>query len=405
MKTPEEVSRKLKASLMRNWKQFLSDSVAREPFELRVPIGFDRKSAADDFIAFERHRRAWELETSALWGKGLELEAKRVRWSGVGGEMEILDSVVFKDRRGLLSFLKDFDLLRRWVRSVRRLRYVNAKKPEILKRLLAESQLISNESGTEFKQVMRLLDYFETHTTADCYIRELPVPGISTKFFEQKLRLISDLLSVRQEKVSTPETLLKKWNIKLVPFLMNVCNANIFLDGLPPGELVSVGLSALKKRPELLIVIENLQTGLAVSESISGVPIICGMGFGITRLSELSWIKKVPIVYFGDLDVHGLTILSAFRSIAPQTTSLLMNRGTLEKFRLFAVKDPTKPPFSFAPIGLEDEEATLYQELLETRQRLEQERIPLKTVLEELAKLLNEVCNVNIEPSKCFRPF
>lgn len=390
MKTPEQVSQKLRASLTRNWKQFLSDSVAGKTFELRISIGFDRKSAAEDFSAFEKHRRAWELATSALRGVGLELEVKRVRWRGVGGEMEILDAVIFKDRRALLSFLKDFALLRRWVRSVRRLRYVLAKKPEIFERLLGELQQISNESGTEFKQLMRLVDYLEVHRSADCYIRELPVLGVNTKFFEKNLKLISDLLAFRLGKTLTPEILIKEWHIKLSPFLVNVCNANVFLEGLPGMELAAIGLSALKKRPSALLVIENLQTGLAISSAVPGIPIVCGMGFGVIRLAGLPWIKEVPVYYFGDLDVHGLAILSAFRKIAPQTTSFLMDRKTFKRYSLFSVKDPTKPQFSAASIGLTDEEAFLYETLLRTGRRLEQERIPLDFVFSELKKVLTK---------------
>jgi hypothetical protein len=389
VKTPEQVSQKVRASLTRNWKRFLSDSVAGTPFELRIPIGFDRKSAAEDFSAFEKHWKQWRLETSAFQGKGIELQTKRVRWSGVGGEREILDAVAFRDRRAVLSFLKDVELLRRWVRSVRRLRYVRTKKPETFERLLGEPQLISNESGTEFKQLIRLVDYLEVHRTADCYIRELPVSGVNTKFFERNLKLISDLLSVRLGKTLTPEILITEWNIKLSPFLVNVCNPDVFLEGMPKTELAAIGLSALKKRPSALLVIENLQTGLAISSAVPGIPVVCGMGFGATRLAELPWIKEVPIYYFGDLDVHGLAILSVFRKVAPQTTSFLMDRKTFQRYGLFSVKDPTKPPFSTAPIGLTDEEAFLYETLLRTGQRLEQERIPLDFVFSELKKCIN----------------
>ncbi len=145
-------------------------------------------------------------------------------------------------------------------------------------------------------------------------------------------------------------------------------------------------MSSLVNPPKRLIIIENLQTGLALTQIPSDTAIILGLGFGVKKLASLSWISSVPIIYFGDLDKHGLRILSMVRGVAPQIQSVLTNIETFKKFERFAIDDPTTTIFESEPQYLTPEEHQLYALLTGEGKRLEQERIPLAFIEGEIQK-------------------
>ena len=98
----------------------------------------------------------------------------------------------------------------------------------------------------------------------------------------------------------------------------------------------------------------------------------------MTLLANLPWMKEKRILYFGDLDTHGLAILAECRRLFPQTESVLMDLPTFERWRDFAVTEPKGAALS--PEHLTPEERALANVLSAGRLRLEQERIPLEEV-------------------------
>lgn len=63
-----------------------------------------------------------------------------------------------------------------------------------------------------------------------------------------------------------------------------------------------------------------------------------GLGYGVTQLRDCPWLAPLPITYWGDLDVEGFEILSALRSIFPQTRSVLMDGPSLHNWQHLAVR-------------------------------------------------------------------
>ena len=103
-------------------------------------------------------------------------------------------------------------------------------------------------------------------------------------------------------------------------------------------------------------------------------------------LDEHSWMKRILVFYFGDLDAHSLIILGRVRSPFPQTQSLLMNLKTFNRWEHLTVKDSN---VRFPdPICLTESEPELFEVLLGKRLRLEQELIPMADVDVELKSYL-----------------
>ena len=147
--------------------------------------------------------------------------------------------------------------------------------------------------------------------------------------------------------------------------------------GLDDIEAPITALAQLPIQPERALIVENLETGLALPD-IAGCVAIMRLGYAASWISELPWLSDVAAVYWGDLDSHGFAILHRARVALPQIVSTLMDSATLQRFAHLCVAEPEPHPAkSFEHLNLA-ENATL-QSL--AQRRLEQERLPWAYVL------------------------
>jgi hypothetical protein len=147
------------------------------------------------------------------------------------------------------------------------------------------------------------------------------------------------------------------------------------------------GLRDISARPEELAmldlpvsrvyIVENLQTGLAF-EDHRGSVVFMGLGYGVGTLATLPWVMRARCTYWGDLDTHGLAILSRARSKMPHLESALMDEHTLFSHRDLWVSEDQQYAAQELPL-LTPAEQSLYCGLKQQRWgvnvRLEQERI------------------------------
>ena len=122
------------------------------------------------------------------------------------------------------------------------------------------------------------------------------------------------------------------------------------------------------------------------------------------RLARIPWIRACPnVVYWGDLDAHGLAILALLRSTGIPAESILLDEATLQRYAPYA--SPTYADGSPLPQGvprptpyLSDDERRLLQRITDSAwngpRRIEQERIPLQVAHEELLKRLS--CRLSV---------
>jgi hypothetical protein len=73
------------------------------------------------------------------------------------------------------------------------------------------------------------------------------------------------------------------------------------------------------------------------------------------------------------------------RRYFPQTQSLLMDTPTLQQYAHLCVEEPENARCADILQHLQSAELALYQQLQQTHQRLEQERLPMTTVQQSLA--------------------
>ena len=137
-----------------------------------------------------------------------------------------------------------------------------------------------------------------------------------------------------------------------------------------------------------MYVVENEITYLAFPLP-AGAIVVFGGGYAVDVLEPLTWLADLDLIYWGDIDTHGLAILNRLRHRFGHARSMLMDRATLLAYRSQWVTEPR--PTTASLDLLNGEEADLYRDLLNgslgPSLRLEQERIGFAAIERALATL------------------
>lgn len=344
------------------------------------------KTAAEDNVrAFESFIETWN---QSVVGGHVEFVEKT--WYRLGGQRKIPKAIHITSIAGLWHYLPEAqENEAEWDLVVERLSLLRRKYGEpVCKVFLREWYCVTAPDPQLFEQVTHTAVWLLQNRPANCFIRELPIEGVSTKWLEMHRGLVAAVVSamagvnIRVPEfdgyfgLRKPETLVTVRHVgELMPTI------NDLAVGLPIKALCEL-------RPRAVCMVENLQTGLSLSLP-DDVLIIMGCGFDVTRLGAVPWFSKVPFAYMGDLDVHGLVILANLRTIFPQVRSVLMDSETLERWKELAVFDPTKNLQNMSShIAWTQSEADLFHRLRTENLRLEQERIPIRIINRAFEEML-----------------
>lgn len=137
---------------------------------------------------------------------------------------------------------------------------------------------------------------------------------------------------------------------------------------LPLRTLATLTLANVK-----VIIVENKVNLLTLPHVESGIA-LGGVGRAATELREVNWLHTSEITYWGDNDIEGLDILSAWRVIFRQTRSIFMDIATLEQFK--SLTGPGTGAQRQIPPYLNAAEQEAFSKCQEENIRLEQEHIP-----------------------------
>jgi len=97
-------------------------------------------------------------------------------------------------------------------------------------------------------------------------------------------------------------------------------------------------LNASGLRPRTVVILENKETGYAITGDLAGTVVCHGAGFSIVNYARVTWIRNAPqVIYWGDIDAPGLQFVSDLRGLGIAARTVLMDRATLERYRHLAV--------------------------------------------------------------------
>ncbi|WP_104133254.1 Wadjet anti-phage system protein JetD domain-containing protein [Cryobacterium sp. M91] len=114
--------------------------------------------------------------------------------------------------------------------------------------------------------------------------------------------------------------------------------------------------------------------------------VVHGGGYAAPRLGAIPWINTGRVIYWGDLDSDGFTILHALRSGCDNVTSTLMDEATLLQFRDLWVPEPKAAGGTYSTLTA-GEQTALGRIRSEGNVRREQERIDWTYALPRLLTL------------------
>lgn len=373
----------LLAQARRRYAEFLRAVVvdaAFFPVELRIGKTRRAESYAERAAELAEFRAA-----AAVLGVTVE-------WRTVSdprfGPHERPERAFFADEAAFLSALGRTDEARCFRAD---LALIRAECPALETWLSANAPAVIQHYGL-WPALLRVVAWFRANPRSGLYLRQLPVEGVDTKFFERHRAIVDALLlQVQPEAVDegTPRFEARhglQWEEPLVrlryldPALQAARGSPVADLAVPAPTFRSLALGSVN-----VIVTENLRNFLALPPLPNAVAVM-GSGDAAALLAGASWLAQSRILYWGDMDARGFAILARLRGTYGQTESVLMDLAALETHRRWAVRVVSSP---LEMIGLTPDERAALVRLCIEGLRIEQERVPFAAVVEAFTRLVS----------------
>lgn len=240
--------------------------------------------------------------------------------------------------------------------------------------------------AADWPRILAVVEWILTRGGPHVYLRQVDVPGVDTKFVEERRGVLGALLvrtlpPDRGDPTARAADFVRRFGLRSKPELVRFRSFDP-ADG-PYSELAVRGeeLTRFPFAAQTVVVVENEVSYLAFPP-LPGAAVVLGNGYAVSSLAALPWLADRDVLYWGDLDTHGLRALDRLRRFLPAARSLLMDEATLLAHRPHWSREPV-PVSEHLPM-LTPKEQAAYQALLRNEHgdqvRLEQERIRFSAV-------------------------
>lgn len=370
LRYPEDIRKRLSRAWARNRSLWLAGG-GTWPFSLTLGQ-FTQAEARLKLDAISNWVRAWQNNNEPG-----QVEWQERHWLNLGRQhlpvrlvLKSPDEIAVwagEDRRWNLARVRYHCLVERW--------------QALATSLPKHFDVLADYSERDFERLLRMLAWLDGHPQSNLFPRQVPVPGLDSKWLEARRGLITGLVgSIRQIDI-TGRDFHEVCGLRALPNLIriNILDPSLRarFGGIRDLAAPSDDLARLILPATCLFVVENLQTGLAFDD-LEGAVVVMGLGYGIDVLGKLPFAQKAAAFYWGDFDTHGFAILSRARSYLPHFQSLMMDEATLLRHKDLWVEEQGQHGAESLP-NLTGEELAVYQGLKLHKWgycvRLEQERL------------------------------
>lgn len=256
----------------------------------------------------------------------------------------------------------------------------------------------------DWEKLINVCLWMLEHPNPGIYIREIGLHGIDSKFIETNKNVLANLLELVlphdaiHRSYTTGRNFAQRFGFRTAPSSVRVrlpegCVA--FPDYVSDIALTSEEFAVADIPCARVFITENIINFLTLP-SDNDTLIIWGAGYGFDNLKGASWLSDRAIYYWGDIDTHGLAILSELRGHYPKARSFLMDNETLLRHIGLCVREPAQ--VKNLPQNLTKEESDLFISLINNLHgeslRLEQERINFKYVLAAVERITAQPTSV-----------
>lgn len=237
---------------------------------------------------------------------------------------------------------------------------------------LSKHPLRALEQAAYWQQILAVLHWFSAHPHSQLYLRQLDIPGVDTKFIEQRRGLLGELLDLVlpathiNEQSRGVKGFCRRYGLLDKPqrIRMRILDPRLAIAGLTDLEVPVEQLAGLQLPLARVFVTENEVNALAFPELPDSV-LLFGQGYALDVLGQIPWLHKQPLYYWGDIDTHGFAILNRLRTYLPHTQSMLMDHSTLLQHQALWGQEPADTACTSELPLLTCEEQSLYQALRE----------------------------------------
>jgi hypothetical protein len=271
---------------------------------------------------------------------------------------------------------------------------------------------VTELSESDYQRLVATVDWLRTHPTSGMLLRQLPIEGIGTKWLLKHRVLVLALLGDREDPdfpeaaadqaadalaASARRRLHERLGLRNPPELVQVAVLDpvlrSYVGGMRHFAASIEDLSQWPCHPRTVIILENKETGYAITGDHRDTVVLHGLGFNVASYARIIWVHNArTVIYWGDIDAPGLQFVSDLRGYGISATTILMNIATLDSFRHLSTNG-AEPQRARLP-DLTSSEAELYAYLTEyaaahkTGLLLEQERIPWAHAYETLMRTI-----------------
>ncbi|MCU1706603.1 DUF2220 family protein [Xanthomonas hortorum pv. pelargonii] len=281
--------------------------------------------ASARFDAFGDWLRSWQRVD--LPGR---VEYRDVLWSQLGPQ-RLPQTWVVETPADAAAALQEHD---RWQRASARCASLQAHWPEaagLAARLRRQFDLLADSAQADIDRLVAVVDWLHRHRDSGLFLRQLPIAGIDSKWVHTRRGIIADWLGGLRG-IAEPRSFDSLSGLRRAPDRVRLRLLDPALSqqlgGLADLSVPIEQLAALRLPIERVLIVENLDTGLAC-EALPGTALLMARGYAVDYVRNIEWLRTLPLFYWGDIDTHGLAILHRLRTHAPQTVALLMDQATL----------------------------------------------------------------------------
>ena len=281
-----------------------------------------------------------------------------------------------------------------WIRCGERLMRLQRAFPKA--RFDRVIRRLTEMDADDYQRLVATVTWLDAHPTSGLMLRQLPIEGVDTKWLGKNKSLVLALLGDADDpadeaanEVDGPASarmrLHERLGLRVPPDLIQIALLDPKLRSMVGGMrhfAASVeDLNASRLRPRTVIILENKETGYAITSDLDGTVVCHGAGFSLVNYARVTWILNAPqVIYWGDIDAPGLQFVSDLRDLGIAANTVLMDLATLDRYRHLAVTGAG--PTRYELPNLKPREQELYAHLVQhaavygTGLLLEQERIP-----------------------------
>ncbi len=303
-------------------------------------------------------------------------DSKKIKISKLFFETEIDYLKYLSKEKEVSQFITKQDILRKQLNISNKLLEKNLSK--ILKWDINFTEYLS-----------KTINFLLANPNSGLYPRELPI-DIPTKFIEKNISVITSFLN-EFTSLSDMDNKYQKLGLIDKDFLIYIRSFSEFNisdnNNSAKSKIINLNpssFSTFSPNANRIFVIENKTTFFTFPLKKNDICLYSG-GFSILSFKNKKLLNSNKLYYFGDIDEHGLAILSLFRDIYPNSKSIFMDITTLKNNVLFSSQKETHYQGTIS--NLTKEEMKTFDYIHEEKIILEQEKIPLDYIIKKIENL------------------